>query len=83
MLHRYDNLRNYSNERSLYLAQLRDSIEEPWQQWELSHFDVESYKSKTVEQVLSGCPEVLQRLYVNLSTCDVCLQLLEVLLHAK
>ncbi|KAL3133370.1 hypothetical protein ABBQ38_007241 [Trebouxia sp. C0009 RCD-2024] len=47
----YDDLRNYSNERSLYLAQLRDSIEEPWQQWELSHFDVESYKSKTVEQL--------------------------------
>ena len=52
LLRRYDDLRNYSNERSLYLAQLRDSIEEPWQQWELGHFDVESYKSKTVEQVL-------------------------------
>ena len=52
LLHRYDDLRNYSNERSLYLAQLRRSIEEPWQQWESSHFDIESYKSKTVEQVL-------------------------------
>lgn len=52
LLHRYDDLRNYSNERSLYLAQLRHSIEKPWQQWESSHFDIESYKSKTVEQVL-------------------------------
>ena len=54
LLHRYDDLRNYSNERSVYLAQLRDSIEAPWQEWELGHFDVESYKSKTVEQVFSG-----------------------------
>ena len=54
LLHRYDDLRNYNNERSLYLAQLRDSIEEPWQQWELSHFDVESYKTKTVEEVPSA-----------------------------
>ena len=45
-------MRNYSNERSLYLAQLRHSIEEPWQQWESSHFDIKDYKSKTVEQVL-------------------------------
>lgn len=52
LVHRYDDLRNYSNERSLYLAQLRHSIEEPWQQWESSHFDIEAYKSKTVEQVL-------------------------------
>ena len=52
LLHRFDDLRNYSNERSLYLAQLRHSIEEPWQQWESSHFDIQSYKSKTVEQVL-------------------------------
>lgn len=52
LLHRYDDLRNYSNERSLYLAQLRHSIEEPWQKWENSHFDIESYKSKTIEQVL-------------------------------
>ena len=48
---RYDDLRNYNNERSLYLAQLRNSIEEPWQQWELGHFDIEAYKSKSLDEV--------------------------------
>jgi hypothetical protein len=32
---RYDDLSNYTNERSLWLAKLRDTIEEPWQEWEL------------------------------------------------
>lgn len=32
---RYDDLSNYVNERSLWLAKLRDMIEEPWQEWEL------------------------------------------------
>lgn len=64
LVHRYDDLRNYSNERSVYLAQLRDSIEAPWQQWELGHFDVESYKSKTVEQVFSGWSRNSQGSYV-------------------
>ena len=49
---RYDDLRNYSNERSIYLAQLRNSIEEPWQQWELAHFDIEAYKSKSLDEVV-------------------------------
>lgn len=52
LLHRYDDLRNYNNERSIYLAQLRHSIEQPWQQWETAHFDVDAYKSKSVEEVL-------------------------------
>jgi hypothetical protein len=33
---RYDDLSNYVNERSLWLAKLRDTIEEPWQEWELA-----------------------------------------------
>ncbi|BDA45408.1 hypothetical protein COCOBI_07-1950 [Coccomyxa sp. Obi] len=35
----YDDLRNYSNERSIYLAKLRNMIEEPWQKWELEQVD--------------------------------------------
>lgn len=32
---RYDDLSNYVNERSAWLGSLRESIEEPWQAWEL------------------------------------------------
>lgn len=32
---RYDDLSHYVNERSAWLASLRDVIEEPWQAWEL------------------------------------------------
>jgi hypothetical protein len=32
---RYDDLSNYVNERSLWLMKLRDTIEEPWQEWEM------------------------------------------------
>jgi hypothetical protein len=31
---RYDHLRNYENERSIWLANLREIIEGPWQAWE-------------------------------------------------
>lgn len=31
----YDDLRNYSNERSLYLSKVREQIEEAWQEWAL------------------------------------------------
>ena len=48
---RYDDLKNYSNERSLYLAQLRDSIEGPWQAWELSQVDVEALKALSIDEV--------------------------------
>lgn len=50
---RYDDLRNYSNDRSVYLAQLRDSIEEPWQAWELAQLStpVSEYKDLTPQQV--------------------------------
>ena len=48
---RYDDLKNYSNERSIYLAQLRDSIEGPWQAWELSQIDVEALKALSTDEV--------------------------------
>ncbi len=48
---RYDDLAHYSNERSLFLAQLRDSIEGPWQQWELGFMDVECYKAMSTNEV--------------------------------
>ena len=37
---RYDDLSNYSNERSVFLANLRDAIETPWQAWELEQLPV-------------------------------------------
>ena len=37
---RYDDLSNYSNERSIFLANLRDAIETPWQAWELEQLPV-------------------------------------------
>ncbi len=50
-LYRYDDLRNYSNERSIYLAKLRDTIEEPWQKWELNHVDPAINSQLTPSQV--------------------------------
>lgn len=35
----YDDLRHYTNERSLYLRTVRDRIEEAWQQWELTQLE--------------------------------------------
>lgn len=32
----YDDLKNYSNDRSMFLSGLREHIEEPWQHWEMS-----------------------------------------------
>ena len=51
---RYDDLKNYSNERSLFLAQLRDSIEGPWQAWELSQVDVDALKALSLDEVRRG-----------------------------
>ena len=48
---RYDDLRNYSNERSIYLAKLRDTIEKPWQQWELDQVDSNINSSMSPSQV--------------------------------
>jgi hypothetical protein len=47
----YDDLSNYSNERSYWLAQLRDTIEGPWQAWELAQMDVDVYKAMTPDQL--------------------------------
>jgi predicted transcriptional regulator len=33
---RYDDLANYTNERSPWVAGLREAIEAPWQEWELA-----------------------------------------------
>ncbi len=48
----YDDLRHYTNERSHYLNKVRDKIETPWQEWELSHLDVEAIKQLNVKQAL-------------------------------
>jgi hypothetical protein len=48
----YDDLRNYTNERSRYLMTLRDRIEEAWQWWEDSHLDLDSYSSMDIKQAL-------------------------------
>ncbi|KAK9820462.1 hypothetical protein WJX72_010607 [[Myrmecia] bisecta] len=47
----YDDLHNYSNERSIFLAQLRDSIEAPWQQWEFNFVDVGAYKRLCPDEI--------------------------------
>lgn len=49
----YDDLRNYDNDRSLYLSTVRDRIEADWQAWELSHIDVDTLKQVDVEQALT------------------------------
>ncbi len=49
----YDDLRHYSNERSLYLHQVRDQIEAAWQEWELAQMDVTALKKLDVGQALT------------------------------
>ena len=49
----YDDLRNYTNERSGYLRIVRDRIEYFWQKWELAQFDIEALKRLDVKQALS------------------------------
>jgi hypothetical protein len=48
----YDDLRRYTNERSLYLRTVRDQIEEAWQQWELAQLDPTAYQGIDVRQAL-------------------------------
>jgi hypothetical protein len=48
----YDDLRHYTNERSLYLQRVRDQIEAPWQQWELAQIDVAALQQVDVKQAL-------------------------------
>ncbi|MBD2534135.1 iron-containing redox enzyme family protein [Nostoc flagelliforme FACHB-838] len=48
----YDDLQNYTNERSLYLSSCRDQIEAAWQQWELAQLDVDALQQLDVKQAL-------------------------------
>lgn len=48
----YDDLQNYTNERSLYLYSCRDKIEAAWQQWELAQIDVSALQQLDVKQAL-------------------------------
>ncbi|MEH2045551.1 iron-containing redox enzyme family protein [Nostoc sp.] len=48
----YDDLRHYTNERSLYLYSCRDKIEAAWQQWEVAQIDVAALQQLDVKQAL-------------------------------
>ncbi|MBN3961059.1 iron-containing redox enzyme family protein [Nostoc sp. NMS8] len=48
----YDDLQNYTNERSLYLYSCRDQIETAWQQWELAQLDVAALQQLDVKHAL-------------------------------
>jgi hypothetical protein len=48
----YDDLRHYTNERSSYLREIRDRIENAWQQWEAAQFDRTAYQQIDVKQAL-------------------------------
>ncbi|MDM9383777.1 iron-containing redox enzyme family protein [Chlorogloeopsis sp. ULAP01] len=48
----YDDLRHYTNERSLYLYKIRDQIETAWQEWELAKIDVAALQQLDVKQAL-------------------------------
>jgi hypothetical protein len=54
----YDDLQNYVNDRSLYLATVRDRIEAAWQAWELAQIDVEALRQVDVKQALVERAEV-------------------------
>jgi len=49
----YDDLNHYTNERSVYLASVRDRIEAIWQAWELDQLDVASIQQMDVQQALN------------------------------
>jgi Iron-containing redox enzyme len=48
----YDDLRHYSNERSLYLSKVRQQIEAAWQNWELAQIDVAALQQLDVKDAL-------------------------------
>lgn len=48
----YDDLSHYVNERSVYLASVRDRIETVWQEWELAQMGVASIQQAEVRQAL-------------------------------
>ncbi|MBD2296979.1 iron-containing redox enzyme family protein [Anabaena sphaerica FACHB-251] len=49
----YDDLRHYTNERSLYLCSCRNQIETAWQDWELRQIDVASLQKWNIKQALT------------------------------
>ncbi len=49
----YDSLDRYTNERSPYLHQIRDRIENLWQAWELKQIDVDRLKELDAKQALT------------------------------
>lgn len=49
----YDDLQNYSNERSFYLQKVRNQIETAWQNWELAQVDLEALKQLDVTTALT------------------------------
>ena len=55
-LRRFDDLQNYSNERSIFLAILRDAIEAPWQEWELQQLpEQEKLSPPEVRMITTLC----------------------------
>lgn len=48
----YDELSNYDNERSFYLRQVRERIEEAWQGWELASLNVVALSREDVREAL-------------------------------
>ncbi len=48
----FDDLQHYTNERSLYLQQVRDHIETAWQAWELAQIDITSLQELNIKQAL-------------------------------
>lgn len=48
----YDDLRRYTNERSLFLQIVHNQIEAPWQVWELAQIDVDALQQLDVKQAL-------------------------------
>jgi hypothetical protein len=50
----YDDLKNYTNEASPYLTSVRSRIETAWQDWELSHLDIESLQTLPVKDALQN-----------------------------
>jgi hypothetical protein len=54
----YDALESYTNERSTYLAGVRDRIESAWQAWELTQLDIEKIRCLNVKQALQERADV-------------------------
>jgi Iron-containing redox enzyme len=48
----YDDLKNYDNERSSYLHQVRDRVERTWQAWELSLLDAVALRRENAREAL-------------------------------